>query len=142
MVSPRTGKPRTVGDRRGVCALKHNYCGSRRNGASPHKWGCGRKRPENAEDWPEKAGAVAGSAHIRWRVVADCGWELPPSATQGARGDCAAASQPRVLVARSLFPTPLGMRRAAERGSLGWRFRLGFFSTLSARLMEGVVETA
>jgi hypothetical protein len=29
----------------------------RHGDASPHKWGCGRKRPESAEDWPEKAGA-------------------------------------------------------------------------------------
>ena len=29
--------------------------------ASPHKWGGGRKRPKNVEDWPEKTGAAADS---------------------------------------------------------------------------------
>jgi hypothetical protein len=75
----------------------------------PRRW----KRRESAEDCPKKAGGHAGPARIRWRVVADCEWELPPSATQGARGGCAAqasrASLPLVLCSR-----PLGRRSGRQ----------------------------
>jgi hypothetical protein len=70
---------------------------SQHGNASPHKWGCGaeagasagahRQRTwrESAEDWPEKAGAVAGPAAYRWRVAADRAGEVAQSATNAGR---------------------------------------------------------
>ena len=62
------------------------------NGAKVHKIGL-------------KEQATAGLAHIRQRVVADCGGSYR-SATQGARGDCPQAS--RASYAARSRPNPSG----------------------------------
>jgi hypothetical protein len=93
---------------------------SQHGNASPHKWGCGaeagasagahRQRTwrESAEDWPEKAGAVAGPAAYRWRVAADRAGEVAQSATNAGR-----ALVKTTVEGASLPPVPVAFRPGA-----------------------------